>query len=117
MGLQTRRWECLTMYDRNEAPAPSRLAASAPVRGAYGIPVTASRGPIILSGCSRLERLRYAAEQAILDWRDADPATRPAVLLSVRDKQMQISRAKFRNAQLASEMSARTWVDNWEPPR
>jgi hypothetical protein len=64
-----------------------------------------------------LERLRYAAEQAILDWRDANPSVRPAVLLSVRDKQSQISRAKFRNAQLANEMSARAWVDNWGPPR
>ena len=105
------------MYDRSNAPQATSLAASAPVRAVDGIPVTASRGPIILSGCSRLERLRYAAEQAILDWRDAAAASRPSVLLAVRDKQMQISRAKFRNAQLAGEMSARTWVDSWEPPR
>lgn len=105
------------MYERNGAPQASHIAASGPVRLVDGIPVTASRAHIILAGCSRLERLRYAAEQAILDWRDAAPATRPAVLLAVRDKQTQISRAKFRNAQLASEMSARTWVDNWEPQR
>lgn len=106
------------MYDRKQAPTQTlSFAGSGPAQGAYGIPVTASRAPIILSGCSRLERLRYAAEQAILDWRDADHAIRPAVLLSVRDKQMQISRAIFRNAQLANEISARTWVDNWEPQR
>lgn len=106
------------MYDRTQAPTQTMsFAGSGPSQGPYGIPVTASRAPIILSGCSRLERLRYAAEQAILDWRDANQAARAAVLLSVRDKQMQISRAKFRNAQLANEMSARTWVDNWEPKR
>lgn len=105
------------MYDRNGAPQVSGILASELVRHADGIPATASRAHIILSGCSRLERLRYAAEQAILDWRDAEAAQRPAVLLSVRDKQMQIARAKFRNAQLAGEMSARTWVDNWEPQR
>jgi hypothetical protein len=81
------------------------------------IPATASRAPVILSGCTRLERLRYAAEQSILDWRDADATQRPASLLIVRDAQSRISRAKYRNAQLASEMSARTWVDNWEPAR
>ncbi len=105
------------MYDRKGAAQDSTIAVSGPVKVVDGIPVTASRARIILSGCSRLERLRYAAEQTILDWRDAAPANRPAVLLAVRGKQTEIARAKFRNAQLASEMSARTWVDNWEPQR
>lgn len=109
--------ECRMYKGENEVQQASRFATSAPVQRVDGVPVTASRGPIILSGCSRLERLRYAAEQAILDWRDSTPAVRPAMLLMVRDKQIEISRAKFRNAQLAAEMSARTWVDNWEPPR
>lgn len=80
-----------------------------------GIPATASRGQIILASCSRLERLRYSAEQAILDWRDASLQNRPQHLLVVRDAQQRISRAKFRNAHLAVEVSARSWVDNWEP--
>lgn len=80
-----------------------------------GIPPTASRISIVLSGFSRLERMRYAAEQAILDWRDAADHLKPAMLLTVRAAQTQISRAKFRNAHLAGEVSARTWVDNWEP--
>ncbi len=102
------------MYDRNPH-GPSSMTTRPTVRSPDGIPATASRMPIILAGCSRLERLRYSAEQAILDWRDAPAHARPAVLLLVRDKQQQISRAKFRNAHLASEVSARTWVDNWEP--
>ncbi len=81
----------------------------------FAIPATASRARIILASFSRLERLRYACEQAILDWRDANPAMRPACLLHVRGAQGRISQAKFRNAQLACELSARTWVDNWEP--
>lgn len=105
------------MYDRNPNGHAMTAAFREPPRSADGVPSTASRGPIILSGCSRLERLRYGAEQAILDWRDAAASLRPAILLLVRDKQMQISRAKFRNAHLACEVSARTWVDNWEPPR
>ncbi len=107
------------MYDRNNGNARVQVGSvfETPVLSPDGVPSTASRGPIILSGCSRLERLRYAAEQAILDWRDAAVEVRPMVLLAVRDKQMQISQAKFRNGQLAGEMSARTWVDNWEPPR
>lgn len=105
------------MYDRgahvNASPGFRDVATA---KSAEGVPSTASRNPIILSGCSRLERLRYAAEQAILDWRDCSLHGRPAALLAVRDKQLQISRAKYRNAQLAFELSARTWVDNWEPP-
>lgn len=105
------------MYDRSfNGRVPTGTAFAERIRTADGVPAIASRGPIILSGCSRLERLRYAAEQSILDWRDAAPQSRPAALLLVRDKQTQISRAKFRNSQLAGEMSARTWADNWEPP-
>lgn len=104
------------MYDRKDDHVPAAVGHE-PHADAEGVPSTACRGPIILSGCSRLERLRYAAEQAILDWRDAAPINRPAVLLIVRNKQLEISRAKFRNAHLAGEVSARTWVDNWEPPR
>lgn len=105
------------MYDRSaHGNAPRGFQDVAHVRSVEGVPCTASRTPIILSGCSRLERLRYAAEQAILDWRDSALQLRPTALLAVRDKQTQISRAKYRNAQLAYELSARTWVDNWEPP-
>lgn len=105
------------MYHRSASDntSPSGFQNVATALSADGVPTTASRNPIILSGCSRLERLRYAAEQSILDWRDAPHHVRPAALLAVRDKQLQISRAKFRNAQLANEVSARTWVDNWEP--
>jgi hypothetical protein len=105
------------MYNRAaHGNAPSGFQDVASVRSIEGVPATASRNPIILSGCTRLERLRYAAEQAILDWRDSPHQVRPTALLAVRDKQIQISRAKYRNAQLAYELSARTWVDNWEPP-
>lgn len=105
------------MYERNADGTATISGFKEPARSSDGVPSTASRTQIILSGCSRLERLRYAAEQSILDWRDAAPNARPAMLLAVRDKQMQISRAKFRNSHLACEVSARTWVDNWEPPR
>lgn len=98
-----------------DASAPSSVATRTGFTA--GIPATASRGPIILASCSRLERLRYSAEQAILDWRDASPAAAPQHLLAVRDAQQRISRAKFRNAHLAVEVSARSWVDNWEPRR
>ena len=77
----------------------------------------AHRPQVILAGCSRLERLRIAAENAILDWREAPHEQRPAFLLQVRSAQFRISQARFRNAQLASELSARTWVDNWEPSK
>ncbi|MEQ1718366.1 MAG: hypothetical protein ABL907_20685 [Hyphomicrobium sp.] len=77
----------------------------------------AHRPQVILAGCSRLERLRVAAEIAILDWREAAHDQRPAYLLQVRSAQFRISQARFRNAQLANEMSARTWVDNWEPSK
>lgn len=106
------------MYDRTGTAATSSGIAPRPSAcDGNRIPVTASRGQIILSGCSRLERLRYAAEQLILDWRDAPTERRPAHLLQVRDSQLKISRAKYRNAHLAGEMSARGWVDNWEPAR
>lgn len=106
------------MYDRSGTAAPaSGLSPRPSVFDDNRIPVTAGRGPIILSGCSRLERLRYGAEQLILDWRDAPPERRPAHLLQVRDAQLKISRAKYRNSHLAGEMSARGWVDNWEPAR
>jgi len=105
------------MYNRTaHGNAPTGFQEVASAKSVEGVPSTATRNPIILSGCSRLERLRYAAEQAILDWRDSPLQIRPTALLAVRDKQTQISRAKYRNAQLAYEVSARTWVDNWEPP-
>ena len=83
--------------------------------GFCAIPNTAHRDPLVLSSQTRLERLRYACEQNILNWRDAEQTSRPYFLLHVRSAQSRISQAKFRNAQLANEISARSWVDNWEP--
>ena len=105
------------MLDPTRGPSRNPFGAALPAVKTRSIPASASRASIIMSGISRLERLRYSAEQLILDWRDAAPEVRPAHLLQVRDAQLRISRARVPNAQLAGEMSARTWVDNWEPVR